>query len=272
MKILFCGDVVGKSGRDVIQKWIPILRKKLHLDFVIVNGENAAHGYGITKQICHDFYQAGVDVITTGNHVWDQKEIIAHISEDAKLLRPLNFSAQIPGRGWTILENMRGKKLMVVNLMGQLFMESVNDPFHAMEDLLKTYKMGQNIHGVLVDIHAEASSEKVAMGHFLDGRATLVVGTHTHIPTADHMILPQGTAYMTDVGMTGDYDSVIGMDKRAVVERFYKKIRLERLFPAEGNATLCGVFVESDEVTGLARKIFPIRIGGHLSQADPMAE
>ena len=267
MKFLFCGDVVGKSGRDVACHHIPLLRKKLNLDFVVINAENAAHGFGITKKIADQFYASGVDVITTGNHIWDQKETIAHISEESRLLRPLNFPKKSPGKGYTIVENARGHKLMVVNVMGQMFMESVDDPFQAVDDLLSTYKLGQNVQAILVDIHAEANSEKVAMGHFLDGRATLVAGTHTHIPTADHMILKNGTAYITDAGMTGDYDSVIGMNKNIVLERFVKKIRGEKLQPAEGNGTLCGVFVESDTITGKAISIKPLRIGGVLDQS-----
>ncbi|MBM3610316.1 MAG: TIGR00282 family metallophosphoesterase [Alphaproteobacteria bacterium] len=269
MKFLFCGDVVGKSGRDVACHHIPLLRKKLNLDFVIINAENAAHGFGITKKIADQFYASGVDVITTGNHIWDQKETIAHISAEPRLLRPLNFPKKSPGKGYTIVENARGHKLMVVNVMGQMFMESLDDPFQAVDDLLSTYKLGQNVQAVLVDIHAEANSEKVAMGHFLDGRATLVAGTHTHIPTADYMILKNGTAYITDVGMTGDYDSVIGMNKNIVLERFVKKIRGEKLQPAEGSGTLCGVFVESDDATGKAIRIKPLRIDGILDQTIP---
>lgn len=267
MKFLFCGDIVGKSGRDVACHHIPLLRKKLNLDFVIINGENAAHGFGITRKIADSLYKNGVDVITTGNHVWDQKETVQHISEESRLVRPLNFPKNTPGKGYTIVENAKGHKLMVVNVMGQLFMESVDDPFHAVDHLLETYKIGQNVQAILVDVHAETTSEKVAMGHFLDGRVTLVAGTHTHIQTADHIILKNGTAYISDVGMTGDYDSVIGMNKKIVVERFVRKIRSEKLEPTEGDGTLCGVFVESDDRTGKALTITPFRIGGILEQA-----
>ncbi len=268
MKILFCGDIVGKSGRDVVLKYVPRLRESFKLDFVIINGENAAHGFGVTRKICEELYAAGVDIVTTGNHVWDQKETVSHISEDPRLIRPLNFPKNTPGKGFTIIENPQGKKLMVVNVMGQLFMDSLDNPFHAMEDLLHTYKMGQNVHGILVDIHAEANSEKMAMGHFLDGKATLVAGTHTHVPTADYRILPKGTAYITDVGMTGNYQSVIGMDIEIALERFYKKTRSEKLFPPEGEGTLCGVIVDSDDTTGLAKTITPIRLGGILQQTE----
>lgn len=267
MKFLFCGDIVGKSGRDAILKHVPDLKKQANLDFVIVNGENAAHGFGINRKICEELYGAGVDAITTGNHVWDQRDTPAYISEDPRLLRPLNFPKNTPGNGFTILENARGKKLAVLNIMGQLFMDPLDNPFHCMEEFLKTYKVGQNIDGLLVDIHAEATSEKVAMGHFLDGQATLVVGTHTHVPTADQMILPGGTAYTTDAGMTGDYHSVLGMDMKAPIERFYRKIRTERMAPASGEGTLCGVYVESDDRTGKATCIKPIRLGGILPQA-----
>lgn len=268
MRILFCGDVNGKSGREAVAKHIPTLREKLKLDFVIVNGENAAHGFGITKDICTAFFNLGVDVITTGNHVWDQEETSSHISQDSRLLRPLNFPKNTPGKGFTIVENARGQKLMVVNLMGQLFMDVLDNPFHAIEDLLDTYKLKQNIDALVVDFHAEATSEKMAMGHFLDGKATLVVGTHTHIPTADQIIFNGGTAYTTDAGMTGDYNSVIGMKAEEPMGRFYRKIRKERFTPADGEATLCGVFVESDNQTGLATQIKPIRLGGILPQTE----
>lgn len=266
MKILFCGDIVGKSGRDAALKYIPELKEKLNLDFIIVNGENAAHGFGITQTICQSLYDVGVDIVTTGNHIWDQKETTTHISQDTRLLRPINFPKNTPGQGFSIVENARGKKLMVANVMGTLFMDPLDNPFHAIDELLKTYKLGQNIDGLVVDIHAEATSEKMAMGHFLDGRATLVVGTHTHIPTADQMIFPKGTAYTTDAGMTGDYYSVVGMDTEAPLERFYKKMRSKKLSPAAGEGTLCGVFVESDHTTGLAKEIKPIRLGGKLQQ------
>jgi metallophosphoesterase (TIGR00282 family) len=267
MKFLFCGDIVGKSGRDVATHHIPLLRKKLNLDFVVINGENAAHGFGITRKIADNFYRHGVDVITTGNHIWDQKETVQHISEEPRLVRPINFPENTPGKGHTIIENAKGQKLMIVNVMGQMFMEPLNDPFQAINALLDTYKLGQNVNAILVDIHAEASSEKVAMGHFLDGRVTLVAGTHTHVQTADHMILEKGTAYISDVGMTGDYNSVIGMKKNIVVERFLKKVRGEKLEPAEGDGTLCGVLVETDDRTGKALSIKPFRIGGVLDQA-----
>jgi metallophosphoesterase (TIGR00282 family) len=270
MKILFCGDIVGRSGREAVLHYIPLLREKFKLDFVVVNGENAAQGFGITRKICEELYACGVDVVTTGNHIWDQKETLSHISEDPKLIRPLNFPKNTPGKGFAIIENAQGKKLMVVNVMGQLFMDSLDNPFHSVETLLGTYKLGQNVDGILVDIHAEANSEKMAMGHFLDGKVTLVAGTHTHVPTADHVILPNGTAYITDVGMTGCYQSVIGMDITVAVERLYKKTRSERLFPADGEGTLCGVIVESDDTSGHAKTITPVRLGGILPQTEIM--
>ncbi len=269
MKFLFCGDIVGKSGREAITKYVPQLKKDLKLDFVIANGENAAHGFGINAKIAKELYDAGVDVITTGNHVWDQPSIYAEIAQDKNMIRPINYppAAKHPGNGTVVVENASGHKLLVINVMGQLFMEAMDNPFHAIDAALKNYTLGSNIQGVLIDIHAEATSEKAAMGHYVDGRATLVVGTHTHVPTADHQILKGGTAYMTDAGMCGDYSySVVGMDPETPIKRFTKTARKDKLSPAEGEGTLCGVYVESDNRTGKATKICPIRVGGSLDQ------
>ncbi len=269
MKFLFCGDIVGRSGREAVIKYIPQLKKDLKLDFVIVNGENAAHGFGINAKITKELYAAGVDVITTGNHIWDQPSIYNDIEQDKTLLRPINYppAAKHPGKGTVIVENASGHKLLVVNVMGQLFMEAMDNPFHAIDNALKNYTLGANVNAILIDIHAEATSEKAAMGHFVDGRATLVVGTHTHVPTADHQILQGGTAYMTDAGMCGDYSrSVVGMNPETPIKRFTKTARGDRLSPAEGEGTLCGVYVESDNRTGKATKICPIRVGGSLDQ------
>jgi metallophosphoesterase (TIGR00282 family) len=269
MKFLFCGDIVGKSGRDAVKKYVPQLKKDLNLDFVIVNGENAAHGFGINSKICKELYEVGVDVITTGNHIWDQPSIYNDISNDKTLLRPINYppNAKHPGNGHVIVENANGHKLLVINVMGQLFMEAMDNPFYAIEDILKNYTLGANINAILIDIHAEATSEKAAMGHYVDGRATLVVGTHTHIPTADYQILKGGTAYMTDAGMCGNYSySVVGMDPSTPLKRFMKIARGDRLSPAEGEGTLCAVYVESDNTTGKATKIHPVRLGGSLEQ------
>jgi metallophosphoesterase (TIGR00282 family) len=274
MRILFCGDLVGRSGREVVIERLPALRRELALDLVVVNGENAAGGFGISQKICDEPYKAGADCITTGNHVWDQKETITFIGSDPRLLRPINFPAGTPGKGSGVYQTQRGKKVLVANIMGRLFMDPLDDPFQAIDQLLKSHRLpdsrgGGNIDAILVDFHGEATSEKMAMGHFLDGKVSLVVGTHTHVPTADHMILSHGTAYQTDAGMCGDYDSVIGMEKAIPVARFTKKLPTERLSAASGPGTLCGTFVETDDATGLAKRIEPVRLGGKLSQMLP---
>jgi metallophosphoesterase (TIGR00282 family) len=270
MRLLFCGDLVGRSGRDVVVERLPGLRRDLGIDLVVANGENAAGGFGITQKICDELYAAGVDCITTGNHVWDQKETVSFIGGDPRLLRPLNYPAGTPGRGSGVYQTPRGKKVLVANIMARLFMDALDDPFQAAEQLMKAHRMGGNVDAVLIDFHGEATSEKMAMGHFLDGKASLVVGTHTHVPTADHLILPGGTAYQSDAGMCGDYDSVIGMEKAVPIARFTKKLPTERLAAASGPATLCGVFVETDDVTGLAKRVEPVRLGGKLSQTVPV--
>ena len=270
MKVLFCGDVVGKVGRDVIEEHVPLLRDKLELDFVVVNGENAAHGFGITEKICQSFYDVGVDAITTGNHVWAQRDVIDYIDGDSRLLRPLNYPEGTPGRGVNIFEANGGRRVMAINPMGRLFMEPVDDPFTAVERELANHRLGATVDFILVDVHAEATSEKMAMGHVLDGRVSVVVGTHSHVPTADVQILSGGTAYMTDVGMCGDYDSVIGMKKEAAVSRFVSRVSSERLSPAEGEATLCALYVETDDDSGLARHAAPLRLGGCLSEQWPV--
>jgi metallophosphoesterase (TIGR00282 family) len=269
MRLLFCGDLVGRSGRDVVIGKLPGLRRDLALDLVVANGENAAGGFGITQKICDELYAAGVDCITTGNHVWDQKETVGFIGSDPRLLRPVNFPAGTPGKGSGVYQTARGKKVMVANIMARLFMDPLDDPFQAADQLLKAHKLGGNADAIIIDFHGEATSEKMAMGHFLDGRVSLVVGTHTHVPTADHAILPGGTAYQTDAGMCGDYDSVIGMEKATPIARFTKKLPTERLSAAMGPGTLCGIYVETDDATGLAARVEAVRIGGRLSQAVP---
>ena len=269
MRLLFCGDLVGRSGRDVVVERLPALRRDLGLDLVVANGENAAGGFGITQEICDDLYAAGVDCITTGNHVWDQKETVSFIGGDPRLLRPINFPAGTPGKGSGVYQTSRGKKVLVANAMGRLFMDALDDPFSAVDQLLKAHRLAGNVDAILIDFHGEATSEKMAMGHFLDGKVSLVVGTHTHVPTADHVILPGGTAYQTDAGMCGDYDSVIGMEKAAPIARFTRKLPTERLSAAMGPGTLCGIFVETDDTTGLAKRVEPVRLGGKLSQTVP---
>lgn len=267
IKLLFCGDVVGKSGRDVLQKHLPRLRKEWNLDAIIVNGENAAHGFGINAQICKEFFALGVDAITTGNHAFDQKEVVSYISQEKRLIRPLNYPEKTPGFGMTTITTFKGFKILVINLMARVFMQPLDDPFHAIDVVLQKNPMPQLYNAIVVDFHGEASSEKMAMGHFCDGRASLIVGTHTHIPTSDHRILSKGSAYITDVGMCGDYDSVVGMEKSVPLHKFVKQTPpLGRMQPATGPATLCGVYVEIDSKTGLAQRIESIKIDGLLKQ------
>jgi metallophosphoesterase (TIGR00282 family) len=269
MNLLFCGDVVGRAGREAVTANIPGLRKQLKLDFVAINGENAAHGFGITDKLCREFYAAGVDCITTGNHAWDQREIIGYIDSDPKLLRPANYPRGTPGRGVQAYTLPTGKKIVVVNVMTRLFMDALDDPFAAVEAALGMHKLRASAQAILVDVHGEATSEKMAMGHFCDARVSLVVGSHSHVPTADAQVLPGGTAYQTDAGMCGDYDSVIGMRKEVAVARFVRKMPGERLTPADGPGTMCAVFAEIDDATGLARRVAPVRIGGRLAPAMP---
>lgn len=270
MRLLYLGDVVGRAGRDVVCQKLPGIRERLNLDFVVVNGENAAHGFGITPKICEEFYGAGADVVTLGNHSWDQREIMPYIDSDPRLLRPANYPAGTPGKGVGIYALPRGRKVMVVQVMGRLFMDPLDDPFAAIERELARVRLGAGgADAIIVDVHAEASSEKMALGHVVDGRASLLVGSHSHIPTADLQILNGGTAYQTDAGMCGDYDSVIGMKKDAAIHKFVRKIPGERLSPADGPGTLCGVFVETDDKTGLAVKVSALRVGPRLAEIWP---
>ncbi|WP_339863728.1 TIGR00282 family metallophosphoesterase [Paremcibacter congregatus] len=271
MRVLYLGDIVGRSGRALAVEKIPELRKSLRLDFVVVNGENAAAGFGITEKISEELFTAGVDVISTGNHIWDQKETKNHIAGEKRLIRPLNFPVGTPGRGSTIVQDARGRKMLVINVMGRIFMDPLDDPFAAVEAELNKYALGSTVQFILVDIHGEATSEKMAMGQFCDGRASLVVGTHSHIPTADAQIFDGGTAYQTDAGMCGDYNSVIGMDKAEPLQRFTRKMSTGRFSPAVGPGTLCGVFVETDDKTGLAKRVEPLRLGARLHEHMPIA-
>ena len=269
MRLLFLGDVVGRSGRAAVTGRLPGLIRSLDTDFVICNGENAAGGFGITAKICDELYDAGVDVITTGNHVWDQREILDYIADDPTLIRPINFPPGTPGRGAGVFETRDGRRVLVINAMCRLFMDPLDDPFAAVERAIDGIALGHDADAIVIDLHGEASSEKMAFGHAFDGRVSLVVGTHTHVPTADTMILAHGTAYHTDAGMCGDYDSVIGMKKDIPIDRFTRKLPTARLEAADGEATLCGVFVETDDATGLAKRVAPVRLGGVLSEAMP---
>jgi metallophosphoesterase (TIGR00282 family) len=269
MRILFIGDIVGRSGRTIISERLPGLVRDWKLDFVAINGENAAGGFGITEAIFNELIDAGADVVTGGNHSWDQKEALVFIERAPKLLRPINFPAGTPGRGAALVDAKNGAQVLVVNAMGRVFMDPLDDPFPAVARELAACPLKENADAIIVDIHCEATSEKQSMGHFCDGRASLVVGTHTHAPTADHRILPGGTAFISDVGMTGDYDSVIGMNKDEPMNRFLRKIPVARFEPALGAATLCGIAVETDDSTGLARRIGAVRLGGRLEEARP---
>jgi len=273
MRILYLGDIVGRTGRDAVIDTLPGLRADLAPDVVVACGENAAHGFGITPRICQDFYDAGVDVLTTGNHVWDQREIIGHIGGDPRLLRPANFPAGTPGNTRALVTDARGRRLLVVQVMGRLFMDPLDDPFAVVLREIAAAPLdapsGQRADAILVDMHAEATSEKMALAHHLDGKVSMVVGSHTHIPTADAQILPGGTACMTDAGMCGDYDSVIGMIKEPAIQRFTRKMPTDRLQPSSGPATVCGVMVETDDASGKAIEIQSLRVGGRLAPTMP---
>ena len=265
MKIIYLGDVVGKSGRTAVMKHLPMLREKYNFDFLILNGENAAHGFGITPRICEEFFEAGINVITLGNHAWDKREILNYIQKENRLIRPLNYPENTPGKGSESYKTRSGDKIFVAQVMGCLFMKPLENPFNEVEKCLSKITLGVDVNCIILDIHAEATSEKMAMGQYLDGRVSMVIGSHSHIPTADTQILPGGTAYQTDAGMCGDYDSVIGMKKEPSVNRFVQKLDNQRLEPAEGEATVCGVFLETDDFSGLAVRVHAIRVGGRLT-------
>ena len=267
MRILFVGDVVGRSGREALLRQLPDLRAKWQLDCVIVNGENAAGGFGITEKICDEFIEAGADAVTLGNHAFDQREALVFIARQPRLIRPLNYPRGTAGRGAALVETRRGQQVLVMNVMGRVYMDALDDPFAGVEREIAACPLGQMCDAMVIDFHAEASSEKQAMAHFVDGRASMVVGTHTHVPTADAQILTQGTAFQTDAGMTGDYDSIIGMEKEEPLRRFVQKTPGSKYEAATGPATLCGLAVETDDSTGLAVKAGPVRLGGRLAQA-----
>ncbi len=269
MRILFVGDVVGRSGRTVVRERLPGLIAGWKLDLVVVNGENAAGGFGITEAIYHDLIDTGADAITLGNHAWDQREALVFIERAPRLIRPLNFPRGTPGRGAAMIETRGGARVLVINVMGRIFMDPLDDPFAAVDRELMACALKSGADAIILDMHAEATSEKQAMAYFADGRASLVVGTHTHAQTADHRILPAGTAFVSDVGMTGDYESVIGMNKDEPLSRFLRKIASAKFEPALGPATLCALAVETDDATGLALKVGAVRLGGNLEQATP---
>lgn len=269
MRILFVGDIVGRSGRAVLNDRLPKLIAEWKLDLVVVNGENAAGGFGITEAIYQEFIDAGADAVTLGNHAWDQREALVFIERAPRLVRPLNYPAGTPGRGAAMVDTKNGGRALVINLMGRIFMDAMDDPFAALDRELAACPLKSGADAIVVDMHCEATSEKQAVGYFADGRASLVVGTHTHVPTSDQRILPGGTAFMSDAGMTGDYESIIGMDREEPISRFTRKIPAARFEPANGPGTFCAVAVETDDATGLARKVGAVRLGGKLEEAKP---
>ncbi len=269
MRILFIGDIVGRSGRNILLNQMPKLIAEWKLDLVVVNGENAAGGFGITEAIYNDFIDAGADAITLGNHAWDQREALVFIERAPRLIRPINFPPGTPGRGAAMIDAKNGAKALVINAMGRIFMEPLDDPFTAIDRELAACPLKSGADAIIVDMHCEATSEKQSMGYLCDGRASLVIGTHTHAPTADHRILPGGTAFMSDVGMTGDYQSVIGMDKDEPLGRFLRRISTSKFEAANGPATLSALAVETDDATGLATKVGPVRLGGVLEETKP---
>ena len=269
MRILFIGDVVGRSGRAIVLDRLPRLVGEWKLDLVVVNGENAAGGFGITEAIYNDLIDAGADAITLGNHAWDQREALVFIERAPRLIRPINYPPGTPGRGAAMIDGKNGSRALVINAMGRTFLDPLDDPFAAIERELATCPLKSGADAIIIDMHGEATSEKQSMGYFADGRASLVVGTHTHAPTADHRILPAGTAFMSDVGMTGDYESVIGMLKDEPLGRFLRKIPQGKFEAASGPATLCALAVETDDASGLARRVGAVRLGGKLEPARP---
>jgi metallophosphoesterase (TIGR00282 family) len=270
MRILFIGDVVGRSGLKAVTEHLPNAVLQWKIDLAVVNGENSTdNGFGITEAIYRDLLAAGADAVTLGNHAWNRKEALVFIERAPRLIRPINFLPGTPGRGAALIETQTGRRALVINALGRLFMEPTEDPFGLIDREINASRLLEAADAIVVDFHCESSGEKQAAGHFCDGRVSLVVGTHTHTPTADHRILPRGTAYMTDAGMTGDYTSIIGMKKEEPLGRFTTGISSARFEPATGVATMCGVAVETDDATGLAVRIAPVRLGGTLEQTAP---
>ncbi|MEX2520969.1 MAG: TIGR00282 family metallophosphoesterase [Paracoccaceae bacterium] len=269
MKLLFLGDIVGRAGRDAVIAALPGLRERLKLDFVVVNAENSAAGFGLTPKIADELFAAGADCLTLGDHAFDQKEMLTHLGAETRILRPLNFAKVAPGLGARLFEAPRGKRVLVAVALGRIFMSKpYDDPFSALETALKKHPLGAGADAVIVEIHAEATSEKMAVGHYFDGNASLIVGTHTHVPTGDAVILSRGTGYQTDAGMCGDYDSVIGMEKTEPLRRFITGMSGGRFSPGDGAATVSGVFVET-RPDGRAARIASLRLGGRLAETGP---
>ncbi len=272
MRILFLGDVMGRAGRSAVAARLAGLRAAWRLDFVVVNGENATSGAGLSPEHAKGLLDAGADVLTLGDHAFDQKDMLQFIEREPRIIRPLNYSKAAPGKGARVFDAPGGRKVLVAQALGQVFMKRpFDDPFSALDAVLRAHPLGGMVQASLIDIHCEATSEKMAVGHYCDGRASIVVGTHTHVATADAMILPAGTAYLTDAGMCGDYNSVIGMDKGEPLRRFITGMPRDRFSPAEGEATLAGLYVETDDRTGRATRIAMVREGGRLQQSGPEA-
>jgi metallophosphoesterase (TIGR00282 family) len=271
MRLLFVGDVVGRTGRRVLLERLPQLRKRYKLDFVVVNGENAAGGFGITEAILGEFLEAGADCVTLGNHAFDQRDALVFIGRQPRLVRPLNLPKGTPGRGAGLYKAANGADVLVINALGRVFMAEMDCPFRAIDSEITACGLKEGADAVFIDFHAEATSEKQALGHFLDGRVSAVVGTHTHAPTSDHRVMRGGTAYISDAGMTGNYDSVLGMDTAEPINRFLTRIPNERFSPSEGPATLSGVAIDIDDKSGLATAIMPVRLGGVLAPTEPLA-
>jgi len=270
MRILFLGDVMGRAGRQAVAERLPGLRADWKLDFVVINGENASSGAGITPDHAKGLLDAGADCVTLGDHAFDQKAMLPFIETEPRILRPINFAKAAPGRGHRLFEVRGGRRVLVAQVLGQVFMKRpFDDPFSAIDPVLRAHPRGGMAQAVLVDMHCEATSEKMAMGHWCDGRASVVVGTHTHIPTADAQILPGGTAFQADAGMCGDYDSVIGMAKEEPMRRFITGMGKNRFEPALGEATLAGLYIETDDRTGAATRVAMVRQGGRLQQSGP---
>lgn len=269
MRILFLGDIMGRSGREAVETHLPTLKEKLNPDVIIINGENAAHGCGITSKICQSLYDIGAHCITMGNHTWDQRELLLTIDKDPYIVRPLNLPEGTPGKGFCLRELENGQRILIVNVLGQLSMDLYNSPFESLQKLLDRYQLKRDVDAIFVDFHAEATSEKMAAGYCFDGKITALIGTHTHIPTADAQILPKGTAVQCDAGMCGDYNSVIGIDTAFPIQRFTRKYTVDKKKPADGEGTVCGVFIVSNDKTGLAESIEPVRVGPRLHNIMP---
>lgn len=265
MNLLFCGDIVGRVGRKIVTQNLERIKREHKIDFTVVNCDNASGGFGVNRSTHQELLDAGADVLTGGDHIWDQHEITSFINDSKRLLRPLNFPKACPGVGARIFTTAFEKKILVIHLLGQVFTKyHVACPFEAVDEILKTNRLGIEVDAIFVDFHAEATSEKMAMGKFLDGRVSAVIGSHTHIPTADGHVMKGGTAYQTDAGMCGDYDSVIGMQQEIPLKMFLQKRKFSKMEPAKGEATLCAAIVEIEDSTGLAKKILPFKFGGIL--------